>query len=95
DEEHVAATREAYRAKRARLLPVLERAGFEVAGGDATFFLWLRAPAGAVEALLEAGVVLAPGEIFGPEGAGYARLALVPTLAQCEGAADRIASVLI
>jgi len=94
DEEHVAATREAYRAKRARLLPVLERAGFEVAGGDATFFLWLRAPAGAVEALLEAGVVLAPGEIFGPEGAGYARLALVPTLAQCEGAADRIASVL-
>lgn len=94
DEAHVAATRDAYRDKRAVLLPALERAGFEVAGGDATFFLWLRAPDGAVEALLEAGVILAPGEIFGPEGAGYARLALVPTLTRCEAAATRIDGVL-
>ena len=94
DEEHVAATRDVYRAKRDVLLPVLRDAGFRPAGGDATFFVWLRAPEGAVEALLEAGVVLAPGEIFGPDGAGHARLALVPTLEQCRVAAGRITAVL-
>ena len=94
DESHVAATRDAYRAKREILLPVLERAGFEPVGGDATFFVWLRAPDGAVEALLEAGVVLAPGDVFGPDGDGHARLALVPTLEQCEAAAARIARTL-
>lgn len=92
DESHVAATRDIYRAKRDVLLPVLEEAGFELAGGDATFFLWLRVPDGALDALLEAGVVLAPGDIFGPDGDGYARLALVPTLERCRDAAARIAS---
>ena len=94
DEEHVTATRRAYRAKREVLLPALERAGFEPVGGDATFFVWLRAPDGAVEALLDAGVVLAPGEIFGPDGSGHARLALVPTLEQCRIAAARVAATL-
>ena len=32
-------------------------------------------------------MVLSPGEFFGPEGAGFARLALVPPLAVCERAA--------
>ena len=94
DEAHVAATRDIYRVKRKVLLPVLEEAGFEKVGGDATFFVWLRAPDGALDALLEAGVVLAPGDIFGSDGSGYARLALVPTLEQCRVAAERIAAVL-
>ena len=38
--------------------------------------------------LLERGVVLAPGSFFGPAGEGYVRLALVPTLAECERAAE-------
>jgi aspartate/methionine/tyrosine aminotransferase len=94
DESHVEATREIYRAKREVLLPVLMDAGFEPVGGDATFFVWLRAPDGALEALLEAGVVLAPGEIFGPVGRGHARLALVPTLERCHAAAARIVATL-
>ena len=48
----------------------------------------------AAAALLERGVVLAPGSIFGPAGAGYARLALVPELAACERAAEIIAATL-
>ena len=94
DEAHVAAMRDVYRAKREVVLPVLAEAGFEPVGGDATFFVWLRAPDGALEALLEAGVVLAPGDIFGPGGRGHARLALVPTLEQCRDAAARVAAVL-
>jgi succinyldiaminopimelate transaminase len=96
DEAHVEDVRALYRAKREVLLPVLEAGGLRHAGGDATFFLWLdageRADALAAE-LLERGVVLAPGSFFGPAGDGFLRLALVPTLAECERAAELLASV--
>ena len=49
---------------------------------------------GAAARLLEAGVVLMPGSLLGAAGTGYARLALVPTVAECERAAERIATVL-
>ena len=91
DEEHVAAVRERYRAKRDTLLPALEAAGLRSAGGDATFFLWLHAgeDADALAAeLLEQGVVVTPGSYFGATGAGFLRLALVPPVAVCERAAE-------
>jgi acetylornithine aminotransferase len=93
DEAHVEAMRAIYRAKREVLLPALRAAGLEHVGGDATMFLWLADPHGVAERLLEGGVVLAPGDFFGPAGAGYARLALVPELAACERAAETIASI--
>ena len=92
DEEHVAAVREVYRAKRDVLLPALEACGLRHAGGDATFFLWLEgAPPGFHERLMERGVILTPGDYFGPAGEGYLRLALVPTLEQCRQAAESVA----
>jgi succinyldiaminopimelate transaminase len=93
DEAHVAEVRDRYRAKRDVLLPALEAIGLRSAGGDATFFLWLDAgpDADALAArLLEAGVVVAPGSFFGAAGNGFLRLALVPTLAECEAAAEVI-----
>jgi aspartate/methionine/tyrosine aminotransferase len=50
-------------------------------------YLWVVAPDDTVERLLERGVIISPGEFFGPSGAGYVRLALVPTLEECERAA--------
>jgi succinyldiaminopimelate transaminase len=96
DERHVEQMRGIYRAKRDVLAPALARAGLRHAGGDATFFLWLTAPdADAIaQRLLERGVVLAPGSFFGPAGAGYLRLALVPTLEECRRAAALVADVL-
>jgi acetylornithine aminotransferase len=47
-----------------------------------------------VAALLERGVVVAPGSFFGPAGAGFLRVALVPTLAECERAAGVLADAL-
>jgi succinyldiaminopimelate transaminase len=89
DEEHVAAVRELYRAKRDVMVPALQARGLRHAGGDATFFLWLEGAApGEHERLLERGIVLTPGDYFGPAGAGYLRLALVPALAECERAAS-------
>jgi acetylornithine aminotransferase len=44
--------------------------------------------------LLEHGVVVAPGSFFGAAGEGYVRLALVPTQAECERAAEIVRAVL-
>ena len=93
DEAHVEDVRAGYRAKRDVLLPVLEARGLRSAGGDATFFLWLDGGPQSellAERLLGEGIVLVPGSYFGPAGTGYLRLALVPSLAGCERAAERL-----
>jgi acetylornithine aminotransferase len=99
DEEHVSRTREAYRRKREVFLPVLERKGWRVAASEATMYLWVEVPGGessesAAERLLAHGVVIAPGAYLGATGEGYVRLALVPTLAECERAAGILEEIL-
>ena len=96
DEQHVAEVRQVYRAKREALLGALQATGLRPAGGHASFFLWLAIPEGwsgseaYALALLEEGIVVAPGAYFGPAGEGFVRVALVPTLAQCREAARRL-----
>ena len=99
DEEHVERTREIYRRKREVLLPALAQKGIRVAGSEATMYLWLEVPAGEsseelAARLLEQGLIVSPGTFFGPSGEGYWRLALVPTEAECERAAEILDRVL-
>jgi succinyldiaminopimelate transaminase len=95
DEAHVERTRDAYRRKRDALLPTLARKGLRVAGSNATMFLWIEAPSDDfADQLLEHGVIVSPGTFFGPAGAGYVRIALVPTLEECERAAAILDEVL-
>ena len=99
DEEHVERTREIYRRKREVLLPALAQKGIRVAGSEATMYLWLEVPAGEsseelAARLLEQGLIVSPGTFFGPSGEGYWRLALVPTEAECERAAEILERVL-
>jgi succinyldiaminopimelate transaminase len=99
DEEHVERTREIYHRKRDVLLPALARKGIRVAGSEATMYLWLEVPAGdsseeLAARLLEHGLIVSPGTFFGPSGEGYWRLALVPTEAECERAAELLERVL-
>ena len=97
DDDHVEAVREVYRAKRDVLLPALLDAGLRPAGGHASFFLWLSVPEGRggsepfALALLDEGLVVAPGAYFGPAGEGFVRVALVPTVERCAEAAARLA----
>ena len=46
------------------------------------------------ERLLRHGVVVAPGSYLGDAGEGYVRIALVPTLEECERAAAILEEVL-
>ena len=96
DEAHVEEMRARYARKRELLAPLLELAP---GSSEATFYLWFRVPEGEsseefATRLLEQGVVVAPGSYFGPSGEGYARLALVPSLEECERAAEILRDVL-
>jgi N-succinyldiaminopimelate aminotransferase len=92
DEEHVARARAVYRRKREVMLSALAAAGLRVAGSEATMYLWVATPADEsseafAERLLRHGLLVAPGAYLGPSGEGYVRLALVPTLEDCQRAA--------
>jgi acetylornithine aminotransferase len=100
DERHVEVNRAAYAAKRDVFLDLFARHGMAVVGSEATFYLWVTVPSGrsslawALELLDRADVAVAPGSFFGPEGEGYVRMAMVPTLAECERAAAALDQVL-
>lgn len=100
DELHVEENRARYAAKRRLFLDLFGRHGVSVEGSEATFYLWVRVPgqrpslAWALDLLDRAGVVVAPGSFFGPEGEGYVRMAMVPSLDACERAADAVDAVL-
>ncbi len=99
DEGHVERARASYAAKRKRLLAALESGGVRIAGGSATMYLWAAVPGGETSEnfasrLLEHGILVAPGSYLGPSGEGYIRLALVPTLEECDRAASILEDVL-
>ncbi len=95
DDRHVEARRAVFKAKRDLVLPRLRRLGYEVGASEGTFFLWLRVPPGGRDRgdahahaarLLEAGIIVSPGDAFGPGGEGYVRVALVPPIDRCREA---------
>jgi succinyldiaminopimelate transaminase len=86
DEHHVEETRARYRAKRDVLIPAIEACGWEIVASQATMYLWVVGPDPG--ALLERGIIVSPGAMFGPSGEGYVRFALVPTLEECKRAAE-------
>jgi acetylornithine aminotransferase len=99
DETHVEQQRERYAAKRAIFLELFRAKGVEVAGSVAGMYLWVVVPDGRPSLpwaldMLDLGVVVAPGSFFGPEGEGYVRMAMVPTLPDCRRAVDILAAAL-
>ena len=86
DERHVEETRARYRAKRDVMIPAIEAKGWEIVASEATMYLWVIGPD--ADSLMERGILVSPGEFFGPSGAGFVRFALVPTLEECERAAE-------
>lgn len=95
DDDHVAQRRAGFTAKRRVLAAFFDEVGLVTTPSRATFYLWVRVPGEApddgayAKELLEAGVLVSPGSSFGPAGAGWLRLALVPDVAGCREAADR------
>jgi succinyldiaminopimelate transaminase len=82
DDAHVDEQRARYAARRKRLAPALEAWGLVHDGGPSTFYLWLRAAEGDEDGwsitgrLAATGLLVAPGDLYGDQGAGHVRLAL-------------------
>ncbi|MCJ7436159.1 MAG: aminotransferase class I/II-fold pyridoxal phosphate-dependent enzyme [Acidimicrobiia bacterium] len=82
DDAHVDEQRARYARRRARSMPALEAFGLVHDGGPSSFYLWLRDGAGAEDGwaiaarLAATGLLVAPGDLYGPAGARHVRLAL-------------------
>ena len=100
DETHVADNRRQYREKFDVLVPMLQPV-MHAPRPEAGFYLWARVPGGDDEAFAralfaETHVTVLPGQYLARDahgtnpGRGYVRMALVPALADCVEAAERI-----
>lgn len=90
DDDHVVSRRKAFAEKRDVLRAVFARHGYLTVASDAGLYLWIEVADDEVIAndLLEHHIVVSPGRVFGPGGEGHIRLALVPTLEECQTAVE-------
>ncbi len=95
DDAHVEAQRARYLARLQRLVEILGKAGYPAALPDGAFYLWVAAPGGdawaaARDLASNAGIVVSPGEFYGPHGAEHFRVAAVQPDDRIELAARRV-----
>ncbi len=96
DDAHAAERRSIFAKKRDTLRPAFDSLGMDVVASTAGLYMWVAVgdDMAVTDRLLEAGIVVSPGRFFGAGGEGYVRLALVPTVAQCELAVSAIEEAL-
>jgi succinyldiaminopimelate transaminase len=93
DDAHERQQRERYARRRAALLPALRSAGFAIDDSDGGLYLW--ATRGepcrdSVTWLAARGILVAPGDFYGPGGARHVRVALTATDERIVAAVDRL-----
>lgn len=97
DDEHVDVQRERYLERLVFLRDTLADAGFEADLPAGAFYLWFRAGRddswqAADDLARRAGVVVSPGDIFGPQGAGWLRAAAVQPMERLKLVASRLSA---
>ena len=95
DDSHVEAQRRRYRPRLELLASLLAGLGLEAPMPEGAFYLWVPAPNGDSWALAErlaatAGILVSPGEFYGPAGAGHIRLAATVPDDRLELLAERL-----
>lgn len=93
DEEHAAAQRDRYRARREQLAAAFTAAGFTIAHSEAGLYLWMTRGEEcwrSVEWLAERGILVAAGAFYGPGGERYVRVALTETDERIASVPDRL-----
>lgn len=82
DDEHVIAQRELYAKRREILHTAFTNAGFQIEHSEAGLYLWMTRGENCmatVEWLAKRGILVAPGDFYGPAGAQYVRVAMTAT----------------
>jgi Aspartate/tyrosine/aromatic aminotransferase len=93
DDAHVDAQRARYRRRLERLVEILGKAGYPADLPDGAFYLWVPVPdawAAARDLATRAGIIVSPGEFYGPLGSGHVRVAAVAPDDRLDLAAARL-----
>jgi succinyldiaminopimelate transaminase len=95
DDIHEHEQRDRYARRRAALLPAVRAAGFDIDNSEAGLYLW--ASRGepcrdTVAWFAERGILVAPGEFYGPRGARHVRIALTATDERIAAAVGRLSA---
>ncbi len=98
DDAHALEQRERYAGRRVVLRAAFAAAGWTIDHSEAGLYLWATHPAydcwSAAEWLAaEAGILVAPGELYGPAGSRHIRVALTATDERIAAAAQRLAAL--
>ncbi|MGV8896242.1 MAG: succinyldiaminopimelate transaminase [Rhodoglobus sp.] len=79
DDEHVREQRAVYNSRLERLRPAVEAAGFQIHGSGSGLYLWATRGENGIDTakkLADIGVLVSPGEFYGPSGEQFVRLAV-------------------
>jgi len=98
DDAHATAQRERYAARRSVLRAAFLAAGWRIDHSEAGLYLWVAHPAhdcwSAAELLAaQCGILVTPGELYGPAGARHVRVALTASDERVAAAAKRLAAL--
>ncbi|MER5500765.1 MULTISPECIES: bifunctional succinyldiaminopimelate transaminase/glutamate-prephenate aminotransferase [unclassified Streptomyces] len=94
DDAHVAEQRERYAERRAALRAALEAHGFRIEHSEASLYLWATRDEPCWETvayLAELGILVAPGDFYGPAGDRFVRVAFTATDERVAAAVKRLA----
>jgi succinyldiaminopimelate transaminase len=94
DDAHVADQRAVYARRRSILMAALRSAGLRIDDSEAGLYLWATRHEPCwqtVRWFAERGIVVTPGDFYGPAGANHIRVALTGTDADVDAAAQRLA----
>lgn len=95
DDEHVAAQKKIYAARRDELKAALLQADWQIDHSDAGLYLWStqgKPCRESIDELAARGVLAAPGDFYGAAGAQHVRIALTATNERISAAAKRLTS---
>lgn len=93
DDAHVVKQKERYRARRDRLRPALEAAGFRIDQSEAGLYLWAtegRPAWESIQRLADIGVLVGPGVFYGDHFPEHVRLSLTASDERIAAAAARL-----
>jgi len=98
DDAHAQAQRGRYAERRSALREAFTGAGWTIDHSEAGLYLWATHPDldcwSAAEVLAaQAGILVAPGSLYGPDGARHVRVALTATDERVAAAASRLAAL--
>jgi len=98
-EELVPPLRKVFKERRDFMKESLKKLGYEFLEPEATFYLWVKTPKGlssqefCKKVIEECGIVVTPGNGFGPSGEGYFRIALTVDVNRLKEAVERLATL--